>query len=164
MIELQPDPAPGPIRLQHGGVDDLDDVMHIMTAAFPPCFGEGWTRSQCAGILPMAGVKLTIARDSRRPVAFSLMRIVADEAELLLIAVDPAEQGKGIGGILLDHFVETGSAFGASRLHLEVRDGNPAVVLYEKAGFVAAGRRRGYYRGPEGKHYDALTLVFDESK
>ena len=42
------------VRLRRGGVDDLDDVMRIMTAAFQPCFGEAWTRSQCAGILPMA--------------------------------------------------------------------------------------------------------------
>ena len=164
MIEAQPGPAPDAIRLRQGGVDDLDDVMRIMTNAFPACFGEAWTRSQCAGILPMAGVALTIAEDSRGAAGFSLMRFVADEAELLLIAVDPAEQGNGFGRALLRHFIETSRAFGVSRLHLEVRDGNPAIGLYENAGFSPAGRRRGYYRGPEGKHYDALTLVFDECK
>src|SRR5436190_10939912 len=71
------------VHLRQGSVDDLGQVMRIMGAAFQPCFGEAWTRSQCAGILPMSGVKLTIAEDPDVAVGFSLMRSVADEAELL---------------------------------------------------------------------------------
>jgi ribosomal-protein-alanine N-acetyltransferase len=148
------------VHLRQGSVDDLGQVMRIMGAAFQPCFGEAWTRSQCAGILPMSGVKLTIAEDSDVAVGFSLMRSVADEAELLLIAVDPTWQGCGVGQSLLDEFVDTAHAMGAVRLHLEVRDGNPAVKTYRAAGFVPAGRRRNYYRGPDGTSHDALTLMF----
>ena len=56
--------------------DDLDAVMAVMSAAFGSRYGEAWTRSQCAGILPMAGVSLTLARDadSGRRVGFSLAR------------------------------------------------------------------------------------------
>lgn len=147
------------LRLRQGGVDDLDEVMRIMTGAFQPCFGEAWTRSQCAGILPMGGVKLMIAQDRDGAAGFSLARTVADEAELLLIAVDPGRQGQGIGLALLRDFIAHALSQGAHRLHLEVRDGNPAVQLYRDAGFVTAGRRRNYYRGPEGERYDALTLV-----
>jgi [ribosomal protein S18]-alanine N-acetyltransferase len=147
------------VRLLPGRVDDLDDVMCIMGRAFRPCFGEAWTRSQCAGILPMAGVGLTIAQDERGPAGFSLVRCVADEAELLLIAVDPACQRSGVGQSLLDDFIATGRREGATKLHLEVRDGNPAVDLYRAAGFVPAGRRRNYYHGPEGETYDAVTLM-----
>ena len=147
------------LRLRQGGVDDLDEVMRIMTGAFHPCFGEAWTRSQCAGILPMGGVKLMVAEDRDGAAGFSLARTVADEAELLLIAVDPKRQGQGIGLALLRDFIAHALSQGAHRLHLEVRDGNPAVHLYHDAGFVTAGRRRNYYRGPEGERYDALTLV-----
>lgn len=147
------------IRLRRGGVDDLDEVMRVMTGAFQPCFGEAWTRSQCAGILPMGGVKLTLAEDGTGAHGFSLARIVADEAELLLIAVDPESQGRGIGLALLQDFIAHALSQGAHRLHLEVRDGNRAVDLYRDAGFTIAGRRRNYYRGPDGERYDALTLV-----
>lgn len=147
------------LRLRQGGVDDLDEVMRIMTGAFQPCFGEAWTRSQCGGILPMAGVRLTLAEDRDGAQGFSLSRTVADEAELLLIAVDPGSQGRGIGLALLQDFIAHSLSQGAHRLHLEVRDGNPAVHLYRDAGFVVAGRRRNYYRGPEGERYDALTLI-----
>jgi ribosomal-protein-alanine N-acetyltransferase len=130
-----------------------------MGGAFQPCFGEAWTRSQCAGILPMSGVRLTIAEDSGEAIGFSLMRSVADEAELLLIAVDPRRQNTGVGHALLDEFISAAHSMGAARLHLEVRDGNPAVNMYQAAGFVPAGRRRNYYHGPGGATHDALTLM-----
>jgi len=133
--------------------------MRIMCAAFRPCFGEGWTRSQCAGILPMTGVALTIAEDSGGAIGFSLVRCVADEAELLLLAVEPARQHFGVGQSLLDEFIVAARTKGAAKLHLEVRDGNAAVDLYRAAGFLPAGRRRNYYRGPEGETYDAVTLM-----
>jgi len=64
-----------------------------------------------------------------------------------------------VGQSLLDEFITTARAMGAVRLHLEVRDGNPAVKMYQAAGFVPAGRRRNYYRGPEGSTHDAVTLM-----
>jgi len=89
-------------QLVQGSADDLDAVMQVMTAAFPDRFGEAWTRSQCAGILPLSGVQLILARDPGRKVCgFSLLRTVADEAELLLLAVSRAAQRQGIGATLL---------------------------------------------------------------
>lgn len=149
------------IRLVDGSSGDLPAVMTIMNAAFQPRFGEAWTRSQCAGILPMAGVSLILAQDNgnEQPVGFSLFRTIADEAELLLLAVVPDHQGRGIGRLLLEQFVERARAAGANRVHLEVRDGNPAVRMYGLAGFRPAGRRSNYYRGSDGRQYDAITLA-----
>ena len=146
-------------RITRGDAEDLEAVMEVMAAAFPDRFGEAWTRSQCAGILPMAGVQLVLALDEDRVVGFSLYRTVVDDAELLLLAVRPDVQGRGFGRDLLCHFIEHAKDKGATRIHLEVRDGNPAVRLYKAAGFVEANRRRNYYRGREGRQYDALTFV-----
>lgn len=161
MIGETPRPlAPSPATVLQASADDLDAVMEIMGAAFPPDYGEAWTRSQCAGILPMPGVVLRLASDAHGQLAgFSLMRIVADEAELLLIAVRPETQQQGIGRVLVDDFIASATAKGAHRLHLEVREGNRASALYKRAGFAVAGRRRDYYRGRNGQAIDALTLV-----
>ncbi len=163
MIEQAPQPtAPAPVAIRDATGDDLNAVMAIMAAAFDPSYGEAWTRSQCAGILPMAGVSLRIAADEGGPVAgFALLRVIADEAELLLIAVDPAAQHRGIGAALVDDFVLLATSRGAHRLHLEVRDGNSAIILYERAGFGLVGRRRDYYRGSDGRKRDALTLALE---
>ena len=155
-------PVAAGVSVRQAGSDALDEVMRIMAAAFPPCFGEAWTRSQCAGILPMAGVALRLAHDGGgKARGFSLMRVIADEAELLLIAVEPTAQHHGIGAALVDDFIASSTGNGARRLHLEVRDGNPAIALYERAGFGPAGRRRDYYRGRDGEVRDALTLALE---
>ena len=152
-----------PVRLSAGTSGDLDAVMPIMEAAFGNRYGEAWTRSQCAGILPMAGVALTVAhdRDSGAVVGFSLVRSVADESELLLIAVAPGHRRRGVGRGLLNHFLESARSGGVTRAHLEVRDGNPAIHMYRHAGFAPIGRRRNYYRGEDGRQFDALTFALD---
>ena len=154
-------PSAALVRISPGNSTDLSAVMSIMTAAFDPHFGEGWTRSQCAGILPMTGVSLMLAHDGggRPPMGFSLFRTIAGEAELLLLAVAPDHQHNGIGRLLLEQFVDRARAAGASRVHLEVRDGNPAVQMYRLAGFEPVGRRPNYYRGRDGAQFDALTLA-----
>lgn len=149
------------VRIVPGTADQLDGVMTVMEAAFGDKFGEAWTRSQLSGILPMAGVSLVVAVERERDsvVGFSLTRTVADECELLLIAVLPGEQRRGVGTLLLDDFLDRARASGGSRVHLEVRDGNPAIGMYRSAGFLSVGRRRNYYHATSGKRYDAITLA-----
>ena len=142
-----------------GGVADLDAVMAVMTDSFDPCYGEAWTAPQCAGLLPMAGVWLSIAREDEAVVGFALGRIVRDEAELLLLAVHRSSQGKGVGQMLLDRFGAVAASKGAEQLHLEVREGNQAVRLYSRNGYREVGRRRNYYNGRDGQLFDALTLA-----
>ena len=149
------------LTIAPGNSADLDDVMAIMDAAFGSRFGEAWTRSQLSGILPMAGVTLMLARErqSGSAIGFSLSRTVADESELLLIAVLPSRHRGGVGRRLLDDFLERARGDGLERVHLEVRDGNPAVSMYTAAGFSAVGRRRNYYHAPNGKRFDAITFA-----
>ncbi|HWJ60203.1 MAG TPA: GNAT family N-acetyltransferase [Sphingomicrobium sp.] len=151
------------ITVDRGTADDLDSIMEVMRSAFGDRYGEAWTRSQCAGILPMAGIALTIARDGlcHQVVGFSLTRIIAGESELLLLAVAPEYQRRSVGSVLLDDFIQRSLAAGSRRMHLEVRDGNPAIAMYEASGFSPAGRRKAYYRGGDGRRHDALTYARD---
>ncbi|MBU3079153.1 GNAT family N-acetyltransferase [Sphingomonas quercus] len=132
--------------------------MIVMNEAFDPAFGEAWTRAQCAGIMSLPGVWLTLASEGETPAGFSLARIVADEAELLLIGVRPGWRRRGIGRALLHATEIEAIARGAGKLHLEVRAENPAAALYVSAGFTPAGRRIGYYVGKDGQLFDAVTL------
>jgi ribosomal-protein-alanine N-acetyltransferase len=150
------------VQLDRGCASDLDAVMAIMTSAFDPRFGEAWSRSQCAGILPLTGVTLTIAREPEgAPLGFALARTVADESELLLLAVARTAQGRGIGTTLLGRFLDDGRRAGLGRLHLEVRDGNRAVDFYRRHGFAPVGRRIDYYRGSDSMRYDAITMAME---
>lgn len=151
----------GQVTIDEGGPADLDSVMAVMGESFDPCYGEAWTAPQCAGLLPMPGVWLMLARLGNEVVGFAMARIVAREAELLLIGVKSKDQRRGIGGLLLNAFAAHASSRGATRLHLEVREGNHAVKLYARSGFIRVGRRRNYYSGRDGQVYDALTLARD---
>lgn len=139
-----------------GGAGDLDAVMATMDLAFDPVFGEAWTRSQCTGILSLPGVHLLLADGGA---GFALSRIVYDEAELLLLAVAPPYRRFGLGSALLAAVAAAARTARATRLHLEMRAGNPAANLYARAGFVEVGRRRNYYRGTDGRQIDAITLA-----
>ena len=147
------------IRLEEGDIRDLDAVMEVMEDSFDPAYGEAWTAPQCSGLMPMPGVWLSLARRGDEVVGFALARVVANEAELLLLAVRRDVQKEGVGQSLLNRFISIATTRGAERLHLEVREGNHAVKLYSHAGFVEVGRRKSYYSGRDGQVYDALTLA-----
>jgi [ribosomal protein S18]-alanine N-acetyltransferase len=139
-----------------GGADHLPAIMPVMASAFGTRYGEAWTESQCLGVVSLPGSHLMIAQHDSA-VGFALSRIVLDECELMLLAVSPELQRTGIGRDLLDAIIADARAVKAASVFLEVRSGNPAVMLYSSMGFVEVGRRRGYYRGPFGETFDALT-------
>jgi ribosomal-protein-alanine N-acetyltransferase len=147
------------IAIAEGGPADLAAVMQVMEDSFDPAYGEAWTGPQCAGLLPMAGVWLSLARDDEAVVGFALARVIGDEAELLLLAVGRSSQRRGVGQMLLDRFAAVAASKGAEQLHLEVREGNHAVSLYRRNGYREVGRRRNYYSGRDGQLFDALTLA-----
>ena len=149
--------------LREGTSADLAEVMVVMESAFGDTYGEAWTRSQVAGILPIAGVSLVLASGSEdgRCAGFTLARAVADEAELLLIAVLPGLRRRGIARMLLHNFLDEARERGLRRVHLEVRHGNKASELYRELGFEPVGRRRDYYRGADRRRHDAITFARD---
>jgi ribosomal-protein-alanine N-acetyltransferase len=75
--------------------------------------------------------------------------VVVDQAEILSLATAPRCRRQGVGRALLDAVLAAMTRHGASAVWLEVRISNDAARrMYEAAGFVAAGLRRGYYRQP----------------
>jgi ribosomal-protein-alanine N-acetyltransferase len=79
--------------------------MRVMEDSFDPAYGEAWTAPQCAGLMPMPGVWLSLARDGEEVIGFALGRLIADEAELLLLAVKRSCQRRGAGAMLLNRFI-----------------------------------------------------------
>ena len=56
-------------------------------------------------------------------------------------------------------YADLARSLGMRKAHLEVRDGNGAMTMYQEAGFTQIGRRRKYYRGSDGSTFDALTFM-----
>ncbi|NIJ08786.1 ribosomal-protein-alanine N-acetyltransferase [Sphingomonas vulcanisoli] len=145
--------------LAPGAAADVESLMPVMDSAFDPAFGEAWTRGQCLGILSLPDVWLTLARLADGHVCgFTLARRAEDEAELLLLAVEPVSRGQGIGRELVERCAADARSRRATKLILEMREGNSAGRLYEHSGFTVVGRRKAYYRGRDGRLHDALTM------
>jgi len=119
------------------------------TAAAP----AAWARALASG-----HDHLLARHDRGALVAVAWLRRAADEAEVLDLAVDPAQRRRGHGHALLLDAAAQVHAAGARRLLLEVRADNAAArALYAGAGLVQVGTRPGYHR--DGA--DALLLAAD---
>lgn len=91
--------------------------------------------------------------------ALAVAMPLPDEAELLLIAVDPAREGHGLGRQLLATLHKQLAANGRKKLFLEVRVSNQrALDFYTAAGLREIGRRKNYYPTADGRE-DALLLA-----
>ncbi|MDT7934884.1 MAG: ribosomal protein S18-alanine N-acetyltransferase [Sphingomonadaceae bacterium] len=147
------------IRLRSVVGRDVGAVMQVMDRAFEPQFGEAWNGAQLVAALDAANSFAALADDGGDPLGFALARVVADEAELLLMAVDPVARRRGIATALLDDLAHRARARGGRVLFLEVRDGNAAAhALYRSLGFREIGRRPAYYAGGNQTRYDAITM------
>ena len=81
---------------------------------------------------------------------------VADELQILNIAVDPSARKRGVGARMLETLHRQAIANGRTQSYLEVRETNaPAIALYEKFGYKAFMRRPKYY--PDTQE-DALLM------
>lgn len=90
---------------------------------------------------------------------FALTRSLAGESELLTLAVDPAQQRRGIGRDLLRDWLAAAQCGGIEDAFLEVAADNAgAIALYQAAGFAETGRRRGYYARAGAASVDALLM------
>jgi ribosomal-protein-alanine N-acetyltransferase len=127
-------------------------------------FPVGWSESEMERLLSDPSIISHIARaNSGRGAAtgFLMSRCAGDEAEILSVAVDPSERGRGLAGELLRHHLSRIAARGIAKIFLEVgEDNRPALRLYAKAGFREVGKRAGYYPRPEGA-VSALILRRD---
>lgn len=149
--------------------DALGSVMEVMQQAFDPLYGEAWNHSQTRSMLamPLTRVLLAEARGPSHPagqgdpIGFAMTRRVADEEELLLIAVSPKWRQFGVASALLAEVIDDAQDAGVKRLHLEMRSNNPAIHLYQKFGFTQVGLRKDYYKGVDSQRYDALTLAIE---
>jgi ribosomal-protein-alanine N-acetyltransferase len=147
-----------PITIVEAGPEAIDEMMATMRTAFDPGYGEAWTAAQSLSMMTMPGAWLSLARVDGHPAGFALNRMIVDEAELLLLAVDATYRRRGVARLLIDRTRELAIARHATRIHLEVRHNNPAYHLYANCGFSLLGRRKNYYHGADGSSYDALTL------
>lgn len=138
---------------------DLDRASLLHREAFEPMGERGWTRQDIAGLLASPGVAGFLLTEGTTDIGMAICRVVADEAELLTVAADPAHRRRGAARLLLGAVVDRVRGDGARTLFLEVGADNPdARTLYESLGFRTAGRRAAYYARRGRPAVDAFIM------
>jgi ribosomal-protein-alanine N-acetyltransferase len=131
---------------------DAEVMAAIHASAFPPA--DTWSRDVFSLQIALPNVFGLLHEAG----GLILVRVAADEAEILTLAVSPDVRRGGIGAALLREATTLAGTAGAQTIFLEVSVANStAHRLYTRAGFVQAGRRRHYY----SDRSDALVLRLD---
>lgn len=116
-----------------------------------------WTLNQFQDAVN--GYQSTVIEQSGQVVGFCILQPVLDEANLLLMAIHPNQQGKGLGYRLLDESIAL-LKNQPVQIFLEVRESNQAAIaLYEKSGFHQIDLRKNYYPSPNGGREHAIIMV-----
>jgi|TARA_B110000879_G_scaffold140386_1_gene182842 ribosomal-protein-alanine N-acetyltransferase len=142
-------------------VADLADVLAIENVAHL----NPWTEKafvDCMGSSEK-GYACQVVVYERQIVGYAMLSEAAEEAHLLNIAIDPEQQGLGLGRRWLGWAISWAVAQKSQTMFLEVRSGNlVALSLYESAGFNRIGLRRDYYPSLLGRE-DAVVMGLDLS-
>ncbi|WP_354667336.1 ribosomal protein S18-alanine N-acetyltransferase [Acinetobacter sp. Ac_3412] len=107
----------------------------------------------------VASYQCTVYEQANQVVGFCILQPVLDEANLLLMAIHPSQQGKGLGYELLESSIQQ-LKNNPIQIFLEVRESNTAAIrLYEKSGFHQIDLRKNYYPNPDGSREHAVIMV-----
>ncbi|MGN0941080.1 MAG: ribosomal protein S18-alanine N-acetyltransferase [Selenomonadaceae bacterium] len=139
------------IKFREMTPDDAEDVAAIEAASFSAEFSLGWSRDafyrEATNDLSLYIVAVDDSKGSEKIVGYAGVWLIADEAQIMNVAVAPDHRGKKISNGLMTELIARSKEKGATRMTLEVRPSNtPALALYASFGFKEYGRRPHYYQ------------------
>ena len=131
---------------------DLLRVLEIEQASFP----LPWKRESFLSELHNSHGCFWVAEKAGNIIGYLCCWFIADEGEILNVAIAPEYRRCGFGKILLRESISVARQKGVRTLYLEVRVSNtPAITLYKSFDFHEIGTRREYYADGE----DALLMM-----
>lgn len=143
----------GQISFRKMTLQDIPDVLIIEHESFTLPWSEEAFRNEMT--LNQFARYLIMEHDGK-PIGYSGMWTIVDEAHVTNIAVRTAYRGRHLGELLLRQMMDWAGRLGMERMTLEVRATNlVAQSLYAKVGFLPAGVRKGYY---SDNHEDAIIM------
>lgn len=147
-------PASGGMVLEAMTAADLPAVaaLEARVQAFP------WTERNFADALS-AGYDCAVLREAGQVLGFCILMHAPDVSHILVIAVDRAQQRRGLGRRLMQWCEDRAALHGVPALLLEVRPSNKsALAFYEETGFLRIGVRKDYYPAGQGAREDAWVM------
>ncbi|MDG2303084.1 MAG: ribosomal protein S18-alanine N-acetyltransferase [Candidatus Binatia bacterium] len=132
---------------------DLDQVAAIEADWAPTPWSVATFRNELS--IPFSLARVACPRGSDAVAGYVVRWLVAGEVHLLALAVDRAERGRGLGGLLLDQLLSEAHDERIELVTLEVEaTSSIALHLYASRGFEQVRCRPNYY----GSGRDAVVM------
>ncbi len=124
-----------------------EDVLGVLEIEMQ-CFSDPWSYEMIKKGLE-SSLDTWLVLEEEGAAGYCVYRTIADECELLRIAVRPELRGRGLSKKLMDQMVFYSRQKEVKSIFLEVRESNDrARNLYRSYGFVEEGIRKHYYLNP----------------
>ena len=136
--------------LGFAGASDAPAIARLARDLIEAGLGWGYRPQRIVELIRDAETVALVARTRGRPAGFAVMRFGDERAHLILLAVEPAHQRRGIARTMVEWLIESALVAGMTSVHVELRAMNaPAFAFYRSLGFAETFRVPGYYRGRE---------------
>jgi len=108
-------------------------------------FHRGWGEGEFEAMLAERNTLVHRLKQGRKVIGFAVSRIAADEAEILSVAIDAGQRGRGLSrNLLLTHLGHL-AGYGVRTIFLEVEE--------------TINRRDGCMNGPDSASLDAASAI-----
>jgi ribosomal-protein-alanine N-acetyltransferase len=141
---------PDPVSLRIGRHADASTLAVMSRDLIETGLGWHYRTERIRALLDEPDATTVVANAGGRTAGFAIMTLGDERAHIVLLAVRPSHQRRGIGRRLIAWLAETAATAGMACVHVELRAGNaPAHALYRAMKFSETLRVGGYYGGRE---------------
>jgi len=153
------------ITIELMGVESVSILADIYSEAFKNMPEQKWGVSELFELFSIRETISFVICTDAEPIGFALLRIVADEGEIITFCILPKWCNNGYATTLLGRIIDTMKIRSIKNLFLEVRENNEAAVnLYKKCSFKIISKRKKYYRNKQAEKIDALVMQYQFNK
>lgn len=136
-----------------------EEAAELLTRIHEECFPKYWNREAFTNFFEVKNTFAVVAQSADEPAGMMVYRVVAEQADIITLAVRPAFRRARLAAKMLADSLAHSHEIGAKKMFLEVEAGNDAAIkLYENAGFIHLNRRKLYYQQLDGSLTDALVM------
>jgi ribosomal-protein-alanine N-acetyltransferase len=138
------------ITLQLAGRGDAQAIATMSRDLIESGLGWEYRPERIRAMIADRDIVTLVARDGDLLMGFAIMSFGDEHAHLVLMAVRPGGQRRGIARRMTNWLLETATTAGVASIHLELRVQNKdAHAFYRALGFTETLRLPGYYGGRE---------------